>query len=87
MTRLASEVAAGIVGRDRVVTPDPLTGSDDVAYFWQRMPGCYAFVGSGNPTWSPTPVSHNPKFAIDESCLPIGAEFLVRAARAALTSA
>jgi amidohydrolase len=86
-TRLASEVAAGIVGRDRVVTPDPLTGSDDVAYFWQRVPGCYAFVGSGNPAWSPTPVSHNPKFTIDESCLPIGAELLVRAARAALTSA
>ena len=85
-TRLARRVAAGIVGADRVVTPDPLTGSDDLAYFWQQVPGCYAFVGSGNPAWSPMPVSHNAKFTIDESCLPIGAEFLVQAARAALRS-
>jgi amidohydrolase len=83
-TALARQVAATIVGESRIVAAEPLTGSDDVAYFWERVPGCYAFVGSAKPEWSPAPAAHNAKFDIDESAMEIGAEFLVRAARAAL---
>ena len=84
VTAVARHVAAMIVGESRVVAAEPLTGSDDVAYFFQKVPGCYAFVGSAKPEWSPAPASHNAKFDIDESALEIGADFLVRAARAAL---
>ena len=83
-TALAREVAATIVGKSRVAAAEPLTGSDDVAYFWEKVPGCYAFVGSAKPEWSPAPAAHNAKFDIDESAMEIGTEFLVRAARAAL---
>ena len=83
-TALAREVAATIVGESRIVAAEPLTGSDDVAYFWERVPGCYAFVGSAKPEWSPAPAAHNAKFDIDESAMEIGTEFLIRAARAAL---
>ncbi|HEX7551469.1 MAG TPA: M20 family metallopeptidase [Candidatus Methylomirabilis sp.] len=83
-TALAREVAATIVGESRIIAAEPLTGSDDVAYFWERVPGCYAFVGSAKPEWSPAPAAHNAKFDIDESAMEIGTEFLVRAARAAL---
>jgi amidohydrolase len=81
MTAIARSVAADIVGTDHVIVPDPLTGSDDVAYFWQKAPGCYAFIGSAKPEWSSAPAGHNAKFDIDESAMAIGAEFLVRAAR------
>jgi amidohydrolase len=81
---LAREAAAHIVGADRVVDWEPLTGSDDLAYFWERVPGCYTFVGSGRADGSPSPAGHNAKFDIDESAMEIGAEFLVRAARAVL---
>jgi len=81
MTKIAREVATEIVGAEKVIQPDPLTGSDDVAYFWQRVPGCYVFVGSAKAEWSPAPAHHNAKFEIDESAMPIGADFLVRAAR------
>ena len=84
VTAVARQVAATIVAESRVVVAEPLTGSDDVAYFFQKVPGCYAFVGSAKPEWSPAPASHNAKFDIDESALEIGANFLVRAARAAL---
>jgi len=84
VTAVARQVAAMIVGESRVVAAEPLTGSDDVAYFFQKVPGCYAFVGSAKPEWSPAPAAHNAKFDIDESAMEIGAEFLVRAARAAL---
>jgi len=83
----ARAAAAPIVGADRVVEGEPLTGSDDLAFFWQRMPGCYAFLGSGNPDGSPSPASHNSRFEIEESCLAIGTEFLVRAAERALDPA
>ena len=84
VTAVARQVAAMIVGESRVVAAEPLTGSDDVAYFFQKVPGCYAFVGSAKPEWSPAPASHNAKFDIDESALEIGADFLVRAARRVL---
>ncbi|HEX7548398.1 MAG TPA: M20 family metallopeptidase [Candidatus Methylomirabilis sp.] len=83
-TALARQVAATIVGESRIVAAEPLTGSDDVAYFWDRVPGCYAFVGSAKPEWSPAPAAHNAKFDIDESAMEIGTEFLVRAARRVL---
>jgi amidohydrolase len=84
MTRIAREASAEIVGADMVIRPEPLTGSDDVAYFWQKVPGCYAFVGSARPEWSPAPAHHNAKFDLDESSLAIGADLLVRCARKAL---
>lgn len=83
VTQLTRTAAARIVGADRVVERDPLTGSDDVAYFWQQVPGCYAFVGSGRADGSPSAAGHNAKFDLDESALPIGAELLVQAARQA----
>jgi amidohydrolase len=87
LTALARSVGAEIVGSDRVLTVEPLTGSDDVAYFWQKAPGCYAFIGSAKPEWSSAPAGHNAKFDIDESAMAIGAEFLVRAARQAWQTA
>ena len=85
-TALACEAAKDIVGAEKVVEWEPLTGSDDLAYLWERAPGCYAFIGSGRSDGSPSPAGHNAKFDIEESCLAIGADFLVRAARAALRS-
>lgn len=87
MTQIAREAAAEIVGPDHVIQPDPLTGSDDVARFWQRVPGCYAFVGSARADWSPAPAHHNAKFDVDESAMAIGADLLVRVARRILGGA
>jgi amidohydrolase len=84
LTALARSVGAEIVGSDRVLTVEPLTGSDDVAYFWQKAPGCYAFIGSAKPEWSSAPAGHNAKFDIDESAMAIGTECLVGVARRVL---
>ena len=81
MTAVARQVAEEIVGAEGVIQPDPFTGSDDLAYFWQKVPGCYAFVGSARPEWCPAPAHHNAKFDLDESAMEVGADFLVRAAR------
>jgi amidohydrolase len=81
---LARAAAARVVGPEQVIEWDQLTGSDDVAYFWQQVPGCYAFVGSGKTDGSPVVANHNARFDIDEGAMAIGTEFLVGAARAAL---
>jgi amidohydrolase len=81
VTRLARAAATGIVGPDRVIVPAPLTVSEDAAFLWERIPGCYAFIGSARPDWPEAPSPHSARFDIDESCLPVGAEFLVRATR------
>ncbi len=81
VTKVVREAAAEIVGADRVIDPEPLTGSEDAAFFWQKFPGCYAFLGAGPADGAPGVPIHNAKFDIDESALPIGVEFLVRATR------
>ena len=87
VTRMARQAAAGIVGPDRVIAPAPLTGSEDAAFLWEKVPGCYAFIGSARPDWPVAPSLHNARFDIDEACLQVGAEFLVRAARRLLADA
>jgi amidohydrolase len=84
VTAIARSVASGIVGADKVLSPQPLTGSEDAAYFWNRVPGCYAFLGAAPADGSPGVSIHNAKFDIDESALPIGVEFLVQTARTLL---
>ena len=81
ITALARQSALRIVGENRVVETEPFTGSDDLAYFWQQTPGCYAFIGSARTDGSPVPEHHNARFDIDESALEIGTEFLLQSAR------
>jgi len=81
---LARQAALDILDPGKVVEWEPRTGSDDLAYFWQQVPGCYAFVGSGRADGSRSPASHNARFDLEESCLAIGTDLLIRAARKAL---
>jgi amidohydrolase len=57
---------------------------DDVACFLERAPGCYYLVGAGHPEKGPVAPHHSADFDIDEACLPIGVETLVRASLAIL---
>jgi metal-dependent amidase/aminoacylase/carboxypeptidase family protein len=80
-TKLMHKLATHILGASSIVEMQPLTGSDDIAYFWQKVPGCYAFIGSVKTDGSPVAQHHNAKFDIDESVMATGVDLLVRAAR------
>lgn len=58
--------------------PDPITVGDDVALFLQRAPGCYFLLGGGNRGAGISAPHHHPEFDLDERCLPIGVEVLLR---------
>jgi amidohydrolase len=84
MARLMAEVAAGVVGRDNVRTDVRTMGGEDMSRFLERVPGCFAFVGSA-PRDRPGAPHHSPTFDIEEEALVIGAELLSRTAVRFLT--
>jgi amidohydrolase len=84
MAEIAERAALAVVGRERVVSPEPTMGGEDMAIYFDHAPGCFVFVGSSNAARGLDQPHHSPRFDFDEDALPIGAEFLVRAAEEAL---
>lgn len=54
--------------------------SEDMAVFLNHVPGCFFFVGSGNPEKGLNATHHHPKFDFDEQVLPKAAAILAAAA-------
>jgi amidohydrolase len=80
VTDAVRAVAARAVGEGSVVEMVPTMGSDDVAYFLRRAPGCYFLVGSSNHARGLDGAHHHPRFDFDEDALVIGAKVLGGAA-------
>jgi amidohydrolase len=79
MAALMAEVAAQIVGKDNVKSGVRTMGGEDMSYFLQKVPGCFAFVGSAPKTGTASP-HHSATFDIDEESLVIGTELLSQVA-------
>ena len=78
--RIATEVAAAIVGSDKVKgQPLPSLGGEDFSFFLQRIPGCLVRFGAKHTELHDAP-AHSPRFDFDERILPIGAQFLAQTA-------
>jgi amidohydrolase len=83
---VARRAAVRVVGEERVVSPTPTMGGEDMALYFERAPGCFVFVGSANPSRGLDQPHHSPSFDFDEDALLVGCEFLVQAAEEALRS-
>jgi amidohydrolase len=80
MVELVRAAAAATVGEERVPGGDQRqAASDDMAYFLEAAPGCYFFVGAGDPARGIVAPHHSPRFDIAEASLAIGLETLARA--------
>jgi len=55
-------------------------GSEDMAFFYERIPGCFVFVGSADPSRGLNYAHHHPRFDFDESVLPRAAALVTAAA-------
>jgi amidohydrolase len=84
VAEIARRAAARVVGEANVVEPEPTMGGEDMAVFFERLPGCFVFVGSGNRGRGLDQPHHSPRFDFDEDALAIGCEFLLQAAEEAL---
>jgi amidohydrolase len=81
MTGLVARVAAGLVGEQAVLTTARTLGGEDFSFFLERVPGCFAWVGSQNRVKGYDAPHHSPRFDIDEEAMLIGADLLERVAR------
>jgi len=71
--RLALKVAGGLFGEERAVELDnPSMGGEDFAFFLERLPGAYVWLGVGEEASK----LHTPTFDFDEAILPQGAALL-----------
>ena len=84
MAALARRAAARVVGEPDVVVPEPTMGGEDMAIYFERVPGCFVFIGSSNAARGLDQPHHSPRFDFDEAALAIGCEFLLQAAEEAL---
>lgn len=74
LTALVLPALERAVGKDRVVQIHPVTGAEDFAFFQEKVPGFFFFVGARPPDLDPAkgPSHHTPDFMIDESAMLTG---------------
>lgn len=60
-------------------------GSEDMAFFLEKLPGCFIWLGSANGEKGLNQPHHNSKFDYDEEAWPIGVEILKESALSYLT--
>lgn len=51
----------------------PLMGSEDFAFYQERIPGYFYFLGMENKTIASLDSAHSPFFQVNEDILPYGA--------------
>jgi amidohydrolase len=80
VTAQVQTVGKDLVGAAQVLQDYRTMAAEDMAFFLERVPGCYAFVGCGNAAKDTHHPHHSPHFNLDEDALPIAVELLSRAA-------
>ena len=65
---------------------EPVTGSEDFAFFLEKIPGCYVFIGNGEGEQGGCMV-HNPGYDFNDAILSTGASYWVRLAERYLAPA
>jgi hippurate hydrolase len=69
----ARDVAVRLMGVTAVTEGEPLMASEDFAFFLERRPGAFTFIGNGD-----TPPLHNSSYDFNDELLGLGASYLVR---------
>ena len=73
--RYVRALAERIIGEQRVVTAEKLTGAEDFSFFAQRVPACFFTVGASTNPDSASP-HHSSTFEIDETALATGVSMM-----------
>jgi amidohydrolase len=82
-TELAALAAGAIVGDDNVRRDlPPSMGAEDFAFFLERKPGAYIWVGNGSAAAGG--MLHSPNYDFNDAVLPFGASYWVRLAETVL---
>ena len=86
-TEFCKQVVRDWLGPDGLIDDiEPVTGSEDFAFFLEKVPGCYVFIGNGEGSEGGCMV-HNPGYDFNDRVLPTGASYWVRVAESYLLRA
>jgi len=77
MVDFVKNVAKDMLGEDKIVPFSPVMGGEDFAYYLQKKPGAFFFLGMGDGQEAP---HHHPEFDLDERALPMGTQLLAEIA-------
>lgn len=84
MYALAKGAARSLVGEGLVHEATATMGGEDFAYFAEKVPANFVYLGIGNELKNTTVGLHSPNFKLDEEALPLGVALHVTTALHAL---
>lgn len=70
--------AIAIFGEEGARTAPLIMAAEDFAYYLEKVPGCFMFVGAGDPNQGIVYPHHHPRFDIQESAMRGAAELFIR---------
>jgi amidohydrolase len=73
LNRIARGAAVKLFGEEGLAPLEKMTGSEDFAYYMEKIPGIFAFIGARNPAIGASFSNHSDKFKVDECALHRGA--------------
>ena len=77
----AEKIGVDIVGPENVIRlRHPSMGAEDFAFFSEKIPAVFTWIGARNEEKGFVHMMHNPRFDFDEAALAIGTEMLCRTA-------
>lgn len=77
MAEVVHQCAAKVVGEDNIIEPELTMGGEDMAFFLEKVKGCFFCIGVGRPGGVSV---HNPRFDFNEDVMPLGVETFCRVA-------
>jgi len=84
VTQLTHKALVATVGAENVIEFTPTMGAEDMSMVFEKVPGCYFFVGGQNPAIDAVYPHHHHNFNIDEDALSIGARAMAAAVKECL---
>lgn len=75
LNRIARNAAVKLYGEEGLAPLEKMTGSEDFAYYMEKIPGIYAFIGARNPEIGAVYGNHSDQFKVDERALHRGSAF------------
>ncbi|XVF49059.1 hypothetical protein PTKIN_Ptkin03bG0238500 [Pterospermum kingtungense] len=67
------KIAGDMLGSQNVKEMPPLMGAEDFAFFAEKIPGLFFFLGFNNETEGPIHAGHSPHYRVNEDIFPYGA--------------
>ncbi len=77
MSAFAKDIVRDTFGPDHLHEPEVATmGAEDFAYYLQKVPGAFLFLGTNPSETEAYPALHNPHYDFTDAALPVGIELM-----------